>query len=50
MKANIRNQAKIKLRQIIKEQQEELEERKVEQGSKEYKEDFLQKIANASGI
>ena len=45
-KADIRNQAKAKVKQITKEQREEL----LEQGRKEGKEDFLRKIANASGI
>ena len=45
-KADIRNQAKTKVRQIIKEQREEL----LEQGRKESKEDFLRNIANTSGI
>ena len=44
-KADIRNQAKAKVKQITKEQREEL----LEQGRKEGKEDFLQKIANTSG-
>ena len=44
-KADIRNQAKAKLKQITKEQREEL----LEQGTKEDKGDFLQKIANTSG-
>ena len=46
LKADIRNQAKAKVKQITKEQREEL----LEQGRKEGKEDFLRKIANASGI
>ena len=46
LKADIRNQAKAKVRQITKEQREEL----LEQGRKEGKKDFLQKIANTSGI
>ena len=45
LKADIRNQAKTKVRQITKEQREEL----LEQGRKEGKEDFLQKISNTSG-
>ena len=45
-KADIRNQAKAKVRQITKEQREEL----LEQGRKEGKKDFLRKIANTSGI
>ena len=44
-KADIRNQAKAKVKQITKEQREEL----LEQGRKEGKEDFLRKIANTSG-
>ena len=39
LKADIRNQAKTKVRQITKEQREEL----LEQGKKEGKEDFLRK-------
>ena len=46
LKADIRNQAKAKVKQITKEQREEL----LEQGRKEGKEDFLRKIANTSGI
>ena len=46
LKADIRNQAKAKVKQITKEQQEKL----LEQGRKEGKEDFLQKITNTSGI
>ena len=45
LKADIRNQAKTKVKEIAKEQQEEL----LEQGRKEGKEDFLRKIANSSG-
>ena len=41
LKADIRNQTKTKVKQITKEQREEL----LEQGRKEGKEDFLQKIA-----
>ena len=44
-KADIRNQAKTKIKEITKEQREEL----LEQGRKEGKEDFLRKIANSSG-
>ena len=43
--ANIRNQAKAKVKQITKKRWEEL----LEQGRKEDKEDFLRKIANTSG-
>ena len=46
LKADIRNQAKAKVKEITKEQQEET----LEQERKEGKEDFLQKIANTSGI
>ena len=42
LKADIRNQAKAKVKEITKEQREEL----LEQGRKE---DFFQKIANSSG-
>ena len=46
LKTNIRNQAKAKVKHITKEQQEKL----LEQGRKESKEEFLQKITNTSGI
>ena len=46
LKADIRNQTKAKVRQITKEQQEEL----LEQSRKEGKEDFLWKIANTLAI
>ena len=46
IKAILRNQAKIKVRQISQEHQEEL----LEQERKEGKEDFLRKIANTSDI
>ena len=46
LKADIRNQAKTKVKEITKEQREEI----LEQGRKEGKEDFLRKIANTSGI
>ena len=45
LKAGIRNQAKTKIKQIAKEQLEEI----LEQGRKEGKKDFLRKIANSSG-
>ena len=45
LKAGIRNQAKTKIKEITKEQREEI----LEQGIKEGKEDFLGKIANSSG-
>ena len=45
LKADIRNPAKAKIKQITKEQREEI----LEQGRKEGKEDFLRKIANTSG-
>ena len=44
-KADIRNQAKTKIKQITKQQREEL----LEQGRKESKKDFLRQIANTSG-
>ena len=46
LKADIRNQAKAKLKQITKEQREQL----LEQGRKEGMEDFLRKIENTLGI
>ena len=46
LKAYIRNQTNAKVKQIAKEQREEI----LEQGRKEGKEDFLRKIANTSGI
>ena len=46
LKADIRNQDKAKVKEITKEQREEI----LEQGRKEGKEDFLRKIANTSGI
>ena len=45
LKAHIKNWAKAKVKEIMKEQQEEI----LEQGIKEGKEDFLQKITNSSG-
>ena len=45
-KADIRNQAKAKVKEIMKEQQEEL----LEQGRKEGKEEFLRQTANTSGF
>ena len=45
LKADIRNQAKIKVKEITKKQQEEL----LEQRRKEGKEDFLRRLANTSG-
>ena len=45
LKDDIRNWAKAKVKQITKEQREEI----LEQGRKEGKEDFLRKIANTSG-
>ena len=42
LKTEIRNQAKAKVKQIMKEQQEEL----LEQGRKEGKKDFLRKVTN----
>ena len=46
LKADIRNQANTKVIHITKEQREEL----LEKGRKEGKEDFLQTLANTSGI
>ena len=46
LKADIRNQAKAKVKRITKEQRDEL----LEEGRKEGKEYFLQKIANTPGI
>ena len=46
LKADIRNQAKTKVRKITKEQREEL----LEQRRQEGKEDFLRKITNTSDI
>ena len=46
LKADIRNQAKVKVKQITKEQREETLEQEIKEG----KEDFLQKTANTSGI
>ena len=46
LKADIRNQAQAKVKEITKEQREEI----LEQERKEGKEDFLRKIANTSGI
>ena len=46
LKVDIRNQTKAKVRQVTKEQQEEL----LEQRRKEGKEDFLWKIANTLAI
>ena len=45
LKAGIRSQAKTKIKQIMKEQREEI----LEQGRKEGKKDFLRKTANSSG-
>ena len=45
LKADIRNQAKAKIKQITKEQREQL----LEQELKDGKENFLQQIANSSG-
>ena len=45
LKVDIRNQAKAKVKEITKEQREEI----LEQGRKEGKEDFLRKITNSSG-
>ena len=45
LQADIRNQAKTKVKEITKEQREEI----LEQGRKEGKGDFLRKIAKSSG-
>ena len=45
LKADIRNQARGKVKEITKEQPEEI----LEEGRKDGKEDFLRKIANTSG-
>ena len=45
LKADIRNQIRAKVKEMTKKQREEI----LEQGRKEDKEDFLQKIANTSG-
>ena len=45
LKADIRKQARTKIKEITKEQREEI----LEQGRKEGKENFLRKIANSSG-
>ena len=49
LKADIRNQAKAKIKQIEEEQQKEIFEQERKEGRKEGKEDFLRKIANTSG-
>ena len=46
LKTDIRNQSKTKIKQITKEQQEEL----LQPGNKEGKEDFSCQIASTSGI
>ena len=45
LKPDIRNQGKAKVKEITKEQREEI----LEQGRKEGEENFLRKIANTSG-
>ena len=45
-KGDIRNQTKAKIKEITKEQRKEI----LKKGGKEGKEDYLQKISNASGI
>ena len=50
LKADIRNRTKAKVKQIEKEQQEEIFEQGRKEGKKEGKEIFLQQIANTSGI
>ena len=49
LKDGIRNQTKTKVKQIKKEQQEEIFERGRKEGKKEGKEDFLRQIVNNSG-
>ena len=49
-KANIRNRTKAKVKQIEKEQREEIFEQGRKEGRKEGKEDFLRQIANSSDI
>ena len=46
LKADINNQARAKLKKIVKEQREKI----LEQRTKEGEENFLSKIANTSGI
>ena len=46
LQTDIRSQAKAKVKEITKEQRQEI----LEQGKKEGKQDFLRKIANTSGI
>ena len=46
LQADIRDQAKAKIKEIMKEQRDEI----IEQGRKQGKKDFLRKIANTSGI
>ena len=46
LKADIRNQATAKVKEVTKEQREKI----LEQGRKEGKEGFLRKIGNTSGI
>ena len=46
LKADTKNQAKVKVKEITKEQPEKI----LEKGRKEGKEDFLGKITNSSGI
>ena len=50
LKADIRNRTKAKVKQIEKEQREEIFEQGRKEGKKEGKEIFLQQIANTSGI
>ena len=46
LKADIRNQTEVRIKEIAKEQREEI----LEQERKEGREDFLRKIANTLGI
>ena len=49
LKDDIRNRTKAKVKQIEKEQREEIFEQGRKEGRKEDKENFLQQIANSSG-
>ena len=49
LKADIRNRTKVKVKQIEKEEREEIFEQGRKEGRKEDKEDFLRQIANSAG-
>ena len=49
LKTDIRNRTKANVKQIEKEQREELLEQERKEGRKEVKEEFLRQIANSSG-